>query len=97
MTDNTTERAPALVEEIYRGDTTIGLVRQKGNLGIGTFNNLDGEMALFDGLAYCLRPTGDAELVSDDIKTPFAIATEFEGDTEDRLDSLNVDVRLKAA
>ena len=41
----------ALVEGIYRADTTIGLLRQKGNLGIGTFNDLDGEMVLLDGQA----------------------------------------------
>lgn len=73
----------ALVEGIYRADTTIGLLRQKGNLGIGTFNDLDGEMVLLDGQVYCLRPQGDAELIPDDVRTPFALTTQFEGDTED--------------
>lgn len=73
----------ALVEGIYRADTTIGLLRQKGNLGIGTFNDLDGEMVLLDGKVYCLRPQGDAELIADDVRTPFALTTMFEGDTED--------------
>ncbi|WP_421693540.1 acetolactate decarboxylase [Aestuariivirga sp.] len=76
----------ALVEGIYRADTTIGEIRKKGNLGIGTFNDLDGEMVLLDGLVYCLRPQGDAELIGDDVRTPFALATQFEGDTEDRFD-----------
>lgn len=73
----------ALVEGIYRADTTIGLLRQKGNLGIGTFNDLDGEMVLLDGKVYCLRPQGDAEVIADDVRTPFALTTMFEGDTED--------------
>ena len=73
----------ALVEGIYRGDTTIGLLRQKGNLGIGTFNDLDGELVLLDGRVYCLRPEGDAEVIADDVRTPFALTTQFEGDTED--------------
>ena len=73
----------ALVEGIYRADTTIGLLRQKGNLGIGTFNDLDGEMVLLDGKVYCLRPQGDAELIDDTVRTPFALATHFEGDTEE--------------
>ncbi len=95
MTGNSTDRkarppvfisAPlaALVEGIYRADTTIGLLRQKGNLGIGTFNDLDGEMVLLDGKVYCLRPEGDAELIGDEVRTPFALTTQFEGDTEDR-------------
>ena len=60
----------ALVEGIYRADTTIGLLRQKGNLGIGTFNDLDGEMVLLDGKVYCLRPQGDAEVIADDVAPP---------------------------
>ena len=75
----------ALVEGIYRADTTIGQLRAKGDFGIGTFNDLDGEMVLLDGTVYCLRPQGDAERVSDDIHTPFALATHFTGDTEDVL------------
>jgi len=74
----------ALVEGIYRADTTIGQLRQKGNLGIGTFNDLDGEMVLIDGQVYCLRPQGDAQLIGDEVHTPFALATMFEGDTEDQ-------------
>lgn len=73
----------ALVEGIYRADTTIGLLRQKGNLGIGTFNDLDGELVLLDDAVYCLRPQGDAERMSDSVRTPFALSTHFEGDTEE--------------
>jgi acetolactate decarboxylase len=76
----------ALVEGIYRADTTIGLLRQKGNLGIGTFNDLDGEMVLLDGNVFCLRPQGDAEIIGDEVRTPFALTTLFEGDTVDSFD-----------
>ena len=77
----------ALVEGIYRADTTVGQVRAKGDLGIGTFNDLDGEMVLIDGTVYCLRPQGDAEIIADDVHTPFAISTHFSGDTEEVFDS----------
>lgn len=76
----------ALVEGIYRADTTIGQLRDKGNLGIGTFNDLDGEMVLLDGRVYCLRPRGDAEIIPDTVHTPFALAVEFAGDTIDQFD-----------
>jgi len=76
----------ALVEGIYRADTPIGLMRQKGNLGIGTFNDLDGELVMLDGKVYCLRPEGNAEVIPDEVKTPFALATHFEGDTVDTFD-----------
>lgn len=76
----------ALVEGIYRADTTIGDVREKGDHGLGTFNDLDGELLMIDGTVYCLRPEGNAEIIGDDIKTPFAVATHFEGDTEEVFD-----------
>lgn len=73
----------SLVEGIFRADTTIGKIRAKGDLGIGTFNDLDGEMVLVDGNVYCLRPEGDAEIIPDHELTPFTLCTKFEGDTED--------------
>lgn len=76
----------ALVEGIYRADTTIGLLRGKGDLGIGTFNDLDGELVLLGGKVYCLRPEGDAELVPDHVTTPFALCTHFIGDTEENIE-----------
>ena len=38
---------------------------------------------MVDGKVYCLRPKGDAEVIADDVMTPFALATHFEGGTED--------------
>lgn len=73
----------AIVEGILREDTTIGTVRAKGNLGIGTFNDLDGEMVLVDGVVYRLRPDGEATVVGDEVQTPFACATWFTGDSEE--------------
>jgi alpha-acetolactate decarboxylase len=56
----------ALLEGFYRDDITIGALRQKGDFGIGTFNNLDGEMILLDGRFFQLDLDGNARSVSDD-------------------------------
>lgn len=69
----------ALLEGLYRQDTTIGDIRRRGNLGIGTFNDLDGELVLLDGTAYQLRTVGDATIVPDEVLTPFAMVTLFDG------------------
>ena len=69
----------ALVEGIYHSTTTVGDLRKKGNLGIGTFNGLDGEMVYLDGRCYCLRPNEEAIEVGDDVKTPFAMCIDFSG------------------
>lgn len=76
----------ALVEGIYREDTTVGHVRAHGDFGIGTFNDLDGEMVVLDGVVYQLRVDGTASVVADAVQTPFACVTRFLGDTEERFE-----------
>ena len=40
---------PALMEGLYDGETTFGELKRHGDVGIGTFNRLDGEMIEVDG------------------------------------------------
>ena len=41
--------ATAPVEGIYQAAVRVGTLREHGNLGLGTFENLDGEMVIVDG------------------------------------------------
>lgn len=68
----------ALIAGIYEGATTYGEIRKHGDFGVGTFNDLDGEMVGFDGVFYQLRSDGSARLVNPDQKTPFAVVTFFQ-------------------
>jgi acetolactate decarboxylase len=74
----------ALIAGLYEGEITYGEVRKHGDFGLGTFNNLDGEMIGFDGTFYQLRSDGSARPVTADQKTPFAVVTFFH--PEDELD-----------
>ncbi|WP_029010955.1 acetolactate decarboxylase [Azospirillum halopraeferens] len=74
----------ALVEGIYREDTTVGRVRANGDFGLGTFNDLDGEMVVLDGTVWQLRADGTVCTVDDGVQTPFACVTRFHGDTQER-------------
>lgn len=76
----------ALVEGLYREDTTVGHVRAHGDFGIGTFNDLDGEMVVLGGVVYQLRVDGQVSVVDDSVQTPFACVTTFYGDTEERFE-----------
>lgn len=42
----------ALLTGAYDGSMTCGELVKHGNLGIGTFDRLDGEMVLADGVVY---------------------------------------------
>ncbi len=67
----------ALLDGIYDGEMTIGELLGKGNFGIGTFDALDGEMIILDGVCYQLRGDGTATIADLDQGTPFAVATNF--------------------
>lgn len=72
----------ALLSGVYEGQTTFGELRKHGDFGLGTFNDLDGEMVGFDGTFYQLRSDGSARPVAPEQKTPFAVVTFFQPEKE---------------
>ena len=68
----------ALLEGFYRDDITMDMLREKGDFGIGTFNNLDGEMIALNGCFYQLDLDGNAHPVQGRMKTPFATMCHFQ-------------------
>jgi acetolactate decarboxylase len=72
----------ALMAGIYEGETTYGQIREHGDFGLGTFNDLDGEMVGMDGRFYQLRSDGSARPVTPGQKTPFAVVTFFQPQQE---------------
>ena len=71
----------ALVDGIYDGSTTIAELLEHGDFGVGTFNHLDGEMVVNEGVCFHLFSSGEARAASPDDLTPFAAVTTFEADT----------------
>jgi acetolactate decarboxylase len=67
----------ALVEGLYREETSISEILARGDFGLGTFNDLDGEMVVMDGKVYQLRSDGQAYEVPASTKSPFACVTFF--------------------
>jgi len=70
----------ALVEGVYQGAVRIGTLREHGNLGLGTFESLDGEMAIIDGHFYQVRCDGSVREIGDEVLSPFAVITRFAPD-----------------
>ena len=69
--------ATALVEGIYQGAVRVGTLRKHGDLGLGTFENLDGEMVIVDGHFFQVHSDGSVRECSDDVLSPFAVITRF--------------------
>jgi len=70
----------ALLIGLYDGQLTMRELRRFGDLGLGTFNALDGEMVVLDGVAYQVRYDGAVVVPRDDVKTPFAAVSFFNAD-----------------
>jgi acetolactate decarboxylase len=71
----------ALVEGIYEGAVRVSTLQKHGDLGLGTFENLDGEMVILDGQFFQIRSDGSVTEAKDDALSPFAVVTHFKSDT----------------
>ena len=84
----------ALLAGLYDGVLPVKDLKQQGDLGIGTFDSLDGEMIVVDGKVFRVSADGRASVVADDETTPFASVTHFDAEqqlqlpTDTTLDSL---------
>ncbi|WP_433199619.1 acetolactate decarboxylase [Dactylosporangium sp. CS-047395] len=68
----------AMIQGAYDGDVTVAELLQHGDFGLGTFNRLDGEMLVLDGVCHHLRADGSARVAGEQERTPFAVVTQFE-------------------
>lgn len=60
----------ALLAGVYDGQLSNGDLKKQGNLGLGTFNALDGEMVVLDGQVYQVTVDGKVTVAPDAGKTP---------------------------
>jgi len=65
----------ALVEGVYSGSVCSSVLLEHGDFGLGTFEDLDGEMVILDGQIY--QVTDKVRLRTDDFLVPFAAITPF--------------------
>jgi len=70
----------ALMLGHFDGEFTAGELLDRGNLGIGTFNAMDGEMIVFNDSVYYVAHSGQVKKVGKGTKTPYAAVVNFEAD-----------------
>jgi acetolactate decarboxylase len=70
----------ALLAGVYDGDLAIAELLEHGDFGLGTFDALDGELVVLDGVAYRMRSDGSVHPVPGSDTTPFAVVTTFFAD-----------------
>ncbi|ABR55380.1 Acetolactate decarboxylase [Methanococcus vannielii SB] len=79
----------ALMEGLYDGFIPVSDLLTHGDFGIGTFDKLDGEMVVLDGICYQIKADGVAYTV-ENVTTPFAVVTWFENDETYYLNDMNI-------
>ncbi|MBS4097828.1 MAG: acetolactate decarboxylase [Sulfuricella sp.] len=62
----------ALMEGVYDGAAPVGGLKARGDMGLGTFDALDGEMVVLDGKVFQVKSDGSVRVVPDELTTPFA-------------------------
>lgn len=86
----------ALLAGAYDGQMTLGQLKTHGNLGLGTFDALEGEMIVIDGAVYQARVDGAVYEIPDNATTPFAAVVNFDADQAAQLRGPLSDEALQA-
>ena len=85
----------ALANKIYDGTITVADVKEKGNLGIGTYNGLNGEMIVLDGAVYQCLANGSVRKPDNTELVPFTIVTHFDEDQSFQVNAIENYTELK--
>ncbi len=79
----------ALVEGVYAGAVPSTVLLQHGDFGLGTFEDLDGEMVILDGVIYQVLSDGRVLDRKDSFPIPFAVIARFREEASFEIDDLN--------
>ena len=70
----------SLAQGYFDGVITVGGLKARGDTGIGTFDALNGEMIVLDGVVYRALEDGTIEIPPDSETVPYAAVTFFDAD-----------------
>jgi acetolactate decarboxylase len=77
----------ALLASKFDGCLTCGELLEHGDLGHGTFHQMDGEMIVVDGVVYQAKTDGKVYTPGPEMTTPFATVCHFSPDETWQIDS----------
>jgi acetolactate decarboxylase len=64
----------------YDGVVTVGELKSWGDTGLGTFEGVNGEMIVLDGVVYQAAADGSINIMEDNETVPFSTVTPFDED-----------------
>lgn len=85
----------ALMNGLYDGEITVGEIKAKGNVGLGTFEGVDGEMIILDGIVYKMQYDGSIIKAADNEMSPFVNVVDFISEIEFTISDIDTISSLK--
>ena len=91
----------ALALGYTRPVVTVQELLENGDTGLGTFENVDGEMIVLDGVCYQAKPDGSVVTSEDSSGVPFAVAgfvkdgKKFKIEEKQDIESIKMELTLK--
>lgn len=80
----------AFVNKVFDGNLTVKELKLHGDVGLGSFDFLDGELVMLDGIAYRIRENGEISVGKDDDQIVYADAAFF-----DKEDGFSIEESIK--
>jgi acetolactate decarboxylase len=78
----------ALVAGLFSGVVSCNTLLEHGDLGLGTFADLDGEMVVVDGHVFRVRGDGTVSEAPAETEAPFAVVTRFGADVDQNINAV---------
>lgn len=71
----------AFVNKVFKGDVTVKDLKKKGNVALGSYDLLDGELIMVDNVAYRVREDGTVTVANNSDTIIYADAAFFNADS----------------
>lgn len=84
----------ALAQGYYYGAISVADLARRGDIGIGTFEGLDGEMIVLDGVVYQALADSRVAVPDGSVGVPYATVTRFDSDLKVRLKDIRTFAEL---
>lgn len=79
----------SLIAGNYDGVDSLDTLKKNGDIGIGTFSGLDGELIMLDGNIYQVKASGEVKRPQGKVTTPFSAVTFFDKDVTKQLSEID--------
>lgn len=78
----------SLTQGYYDGIIKVSELKEHGDIGIGTFEGVNGEMIVLDGTVYQALGDGTVQKAADDETVPFSNVTFFDSDEKEEISKI---------